>query len=405
MLDWSAEDREIKEYEGGRNDSNQRHGQGRALLPNGDVYEGKYRNGKRHGGGLYVFRGGARYEGQWKKGVKHGEGRFHYPDGSWYEGEWKRDMRHGYGAYHYPNGDVYEGSWRKNLRHGLGTYTYQSSGTKFMGSWVDETMEGRGQLIHPKHRYHGTWGKNLGLLVGQRPGERYFVTGGFPWDVGQEPGERCFVTRGFPWNRGLVRGTVTRGFPWDRGLVRGALSLGAFHGTWGKNLPEGPGVYTFSLKWMQLGQYVHMKVSDQDLAEALDEERAEEGAKDPSAIPRGVVALWRATKVGKYDPSLLPAEPVPVTITDSVQSIESVEPPEGAGVKAEEPSEGAGENREEPPEEAEETLEEPQAPEQDVQGAERLASQELQEGVQPEPENVQPEVSVEDNPETEDEDF
>nr|CAD7400991.1 unnamed protein product [Timema cristinae] len=75
-----------QEYEGERNDSNQRHGQGRALLPNGDVYEGKYRNGKRHGRGLYVFRGGARYEGQWKKGVKHGEGKFQYPDGSWYEG-------------------------------------------------------------------------------------------------------------------------------------------------------------------------------------------------------------------------------------------------------------------------------------------------------------------------------
>ncbi|CAG2065155.1 unnamed protein product, partial [Timema podura] len=207
MLDWPAEDTEIKEYEGERNDSNQRHGQGRALLPNGDVYEGKYRNGKRHGSGLYVFRGGARYEGQWKKGVKQGEGKFHYPDGSWYEGEWKRDMRHGYGAYHYPNGDVYEGSWRKNLRHGLGNYTYQSSGTKFMGSWVNERMEGPGQLIHPEHRYHGTWGKNL---------------------------------------------------------------------------PEGPGVYTFSLKWMQLGRYVRMKVSDQELAEALDEERAEESTKDPS---------------------------------------------------------------------------------------------------------------------------
>nr|CAD7400992.1 unnamed protein product [Timema cristinae] len=231
-------------------------------------------------------------------------------------GEWKRDMRHGYGAYHYPNGDVYEGSWRKNLRHGLGNYTYQSSGTKFMGSWVDERMEGRGQLIHPKHRYHGTWGKNL---------------------------------------------------------VR-----------------EGPGVYTFSLKWMQLGQYVHMKVSDQDLAEALDEERAEESTKDPSAIPLGVVALWRATKVGKYDPSLLPAEPVPVTITDSVQSIESVELPEEAGVKEEE----AGESQEEP-----------QAPEQAVQDkspeeAEQLASQEIQEGIQPEPE-----VSAEDYPDTEDEDF
>nr|CAD7589318.1 unnamed protein product [Timema genevievae] len=486
MLDWPAEDTEIKEYEGERNDSNQRHGQGRALLPNGDVYEGKYRNGKRHGSGLYVFRGGSRYEGQWKKGVKQGEGKFYYPDGSWYEGtkqpyklcqpgefgttfytthldagEWKRDMRHGYGAYHYPNGDVYEGSWRKNLRHGLGNYTYQSSGTKFMGSWVNERMEGPGQLIHPEHRYHGTWGKNLvrdTLSLGAFHGTGAWSLvrdtlslGAFIWDRSlvrdtlslgafcgtgawslvrdtlslgafQEPGERYFVTRGFLW---------------DRSLVRDTLSLGAFQE------PEGTGVYTFSLKWMQLGRYVHMKVSDQELAEALDEERAEESTKDPSAIPRGVVALWRATKVSKYDPSLLPAEPVPVTIMDSVQSIESVEPPEEAGEKQEDPPEEAGEKEEEkpeepgekqeeppeeagekeeetpeepgekqedPPEAAGEKEEEPQTPEQVVQDespkeAERLTSQEIQEDIQPETVNVEPKVSAEDNPETEEDDF
>ena len=39
----------MQTYEGDRNDSGERHGQGKATLPNGDVYEGSYENGQRHG--------------------------------------------------------------------------------------------------------------------------------------------------------------------------------------------------------------------------------------------------------------------------------------------------------------------------------------------------------------------
>lgn len=49
------------EYEGGRDDSLERHGFGSALLPNGDIYEGNYYHGKRHGKGMYCFKNGARY--------------------------------------------------------------------------------------------------------------------------------------------------------------------------------------------------------------------------------------------------------------------------------------------------------------------------------------------------------
>ena len=34
----------------------ERHGWGRAVLPNGDTYEGNYLNGKRHGFGTYRFK-------------------------------------------------------------------------------------------------------------------------------------------------------------------------------------------------------------------------------------------------------------------------------------------------------------------------------------------------------------
>lgn len=39
----------IKEYDGERNDLGERHGKGKAVLPNGDIYEGNYANGQRHG--------------------------------------------------------------------------------------------------------------------------------------------------------------------------------------------------------------------------------------------------------------------------------------------------------------------------------------------------------------------
>ena len=70
-------------------------------------------------------------------------------------------MKNGFGAYYYVNGDIYEGSWKKNFRHGLGTYLYSETGTKFMGTWIQDRMQGPGQLIHPRHRYHGFWELNL----------------------------------------------------------------------------------------------------------------------------------------------------------------------------------------------------------------------------------------------------
>ncbi len=50
--DW-FNDLYLKEYEGERNELNERHGLGKAKLPNGDTYEGYYQNGKRHGQGTY----------------------------------------------------------------------------------------------------------------------------------------------------------------------------------------------------------------------------------------------------------------------------------------------------------------------------------------------------------------
>ena len=45
----------IQEYEGERNERDERHGHGKATLPNGDTYEGTYENGKRNGHGVYRY--------------------------------------------------------------------------------------------------------------------------------------------------------------------------------------------------------------------------------------------------------------------------------------------------------------------------------------------------------------
>ncbi|XP_010964839.2 radial spoke head 1 homolog isoform X2 [Camelus ferus] len=146
---------DLGEYEGDRNEMGERHGHGKARLPNGDAYEGNYEHGKRHGQGTYKFKSGARYVGEYVKNKKHGQGTFIYPDGSKYEGEWVNDLRHGHGVYYYVNNDTYTGEWFAHQRHGQGTYFYAETGSKYVGTWVNGQQDGAAELVHLNHRYQG----------------------------------------------------------------------------------------------------------------------------------------------------------------------------------------------------------------------------------------------------------
>lgn len=150
----------LGEYDGERNELDERHGFGRAKLPNGDTYEGYYENGKRHGKGTYRFKNGARYVGYYIEGKKNGDGVFLYPDGSKHEGSWINDLRSGFGTYTYPNGDTYEGEWIQGRRHGQGVYTYKATGSRYDGRWFQGKMHDEGQLIHSNHRYVGDFEEN-----------------------------------------------------------------------------------------------------------------------------------------------------------------------------------------------------------------------------------------------------
>ena len=55
-VDFEGEEYYFGQYDGDRNEAGERHGNGRAILPNGDIYEGEYEAGKRHGEGTYKFK-------------------------------------------------------------------------------------------------------------------------------------------------------------------------------------------------------------------------------------------------------------------------------------------------------------------------------------------------------------
>ncbi|XP_031436183.1 radial spoke head 1 homolog isoform X1 [Clupea harengus] len=159
-VDFDDEQGYLGEYEGERNEAGERHGAGRAVLPNGDTYQGMYENGKRCGQGTYRFKNGARYIGDYYQNLKHGHGVFYYPDGSKYEGSWVDDLRQGHGVHTYPNGDTYEGEWLRHQRQGQGVYVYKATGSQYCGSWVGGKMEGAGELIHLNHRFQGNFHNN-----------------------------------------------------------------------------------------------------------------------------------------------------------------------------------------------------------------------------------------------------
>ncbi|XP_068122621.1 radial spoke head 1 homolog [Hyperolius riggenbachi] len=158
---------DLGEYEGERNEAGERHGQGKARLPNSDTYEGTYEKGKRQGQGTYRFKNGARYIGEYYQNRKHGAGTFMYPDGSKYEGDWVDDQRQGQGVYTYANGDSYSGDWFSHLRHGQGEYTYADTGSKYVGTWVNGKQDGAGELVHLNHRYQGKFSNNTMLGPGK----------------------------------------------------------------------------------------------------------------------------------------------------------------------------------------------------------------------------------------------
>lgn len=91
-------DGELVSYDGGRDENNEPHGNGKLIDRKYTEYSGEWQYGNRHGEGMMIIQ-------SWisNAGDVHGE--------SSYNGEWENDMRHGNGELIYSNGNKYTGEW------------------------------------------------------------------------------------------------------------------------------------------------------------------------------------------------------------------------------------------------------------------------------------------------------
>ncbi|MES1909554.1 MAG: hypothetical protein MHM6MM_002271 [Cercozoa sp. M6MM] len=138
--------RQREKYEGDTDKNGARHGHGKLVCKNGDVYEGNFVRGKFSGKGRYTYKNGCYYDGQWKRGKRHGEGEERYEGDILFRGEFRDDERHGKGSMQYPSRDrVYTGSWRNGRKHGQGEErTLKDDKPVFRGTYRRGVRHGRG---------------------------------------------------------------------------------------------------------------------------------------------------------------------------------------------------------------------------------------------------------------------
>ena len=128
-------------------------GKGLATYPNGDTFEGTFKEGIREGHGIYQYLNSLeKYDGNWLSNRKHGIGKMTYARAGEYNGFWENGRRHGEGVFSYSNGDVYSGWWKFGDKEGTGCFTFKN-GMKLYGDWQAGQIT-TGKWIYPNGMYY-----------------------------------------------------------------------------------------------------------------------------------------------------------------------------------------------------------------------------------------------------------
>ena len=106
------------------------------------------------GHGVHTSPDGQRYEGEWRDSKAHGQGEHTWPNGERYAGEFAEDTMSGRGVHTWSDGERYEGEFLDDLMHGRGSYTW-ITGKHYQGDFFEDKMHGRGECTWPSGQ-HGT---------------------------------------------------------------------------------------------------------------------------------------------------------------------------------------------------------------------------------------------------------
>ena len=190
-------------------------GKGTFIWPNGDKYNGNWKNQKPHGLGTFIWVNGTKYIGDWEFGIQNGQGTVTWANGDKYIGGRKNGQADGQGTFIFANGITQSGEWKNgnlierdssgkaigcvegNCDNGKGTGVWEK-GFKYVGEWKMQNMHGFGIGTWPNgDRYEGDW------VNGQRTGQgKYFYSGGGvytgEWKNNNRHGEGTMI-----WNDGV----------------------------------------------------------------------------------------------------------------------------------------------------------------------------------------------------------
>lgn len=208
------------------------------------VYEGNWKNCHPHGKGCLRRSAPLNdvYEGQWFVGQRCGTGTYHNSEYQiLYHGSWLDDKVHGKGELVEPEG-VYTGEFVENTLHGFGEYVYHD-GHVYKGDWVRGLYEGNGVYLYPSGtKYEGGWLR--GCEHGR--GTKWFSNGdiymgewrhGMPHGTGTLTSSCSTAARvSGQWQYGSLNGSATCTFA-NGSHYAGEWRRGRFHGQGTYDIP------------------------------------------------------------------------------------------------------------------------------------------------------------------------